>query len=78
MLLLTTVVKSKGLELHTSNFLIQEFEGASTSVLNLCKHTEPLRRFPGFCGTPFLPNITESKTGYMFKMAFVEPLKNPF
>jgi len=30
-------------------------------VLNLYKHAEPLRSFPSFCRTLFLPNITESK-----------------
>ena len=32
-------------------------------VQKLYKHTEPLRGFPSFCQTPFLPNIIESKNG---------------
>jgi len=32
-------------------------------VLKLYKHTEPLRSFPSFRRTPFLPYITESKKG---------------
>jgi len=34
-------------------------------VLNLCKHAEPLRRYPSFCRTPFLPNVTENKNGLL-------------
>jgi len=34
-------------------------------VLNLYKHTEPLRCYPSFCRIPFLPNITESKNGLL-------------
>jgi len=34
-------------------------------VLNLQKHAEPLRSYPNFCRTPFLPNITESKNGLL-------------
>ena len=35
----------------------------SAVVLKLYRHTEPLRSFPSFCRTPFLPNITESENG---------------
>jgi len=30
-------------------------------VLNLCEHTEPLRSFPSFCQTLFLPNLQKVK-----------------
>ena len=36
---------------------------SKTMGLNLYKYAEPLRSFPKFCRTPFLPNITESKNG---------------
>jgi len=37
--------------------------GVRSVVLNLYEHAEPVRSFPSFCRTPFLPNITESKNG---------------
>jgi len=45
-------------------------------VLNLYKHAEPLLSFPSFCGTPFLPNITESKNG-LLQFFFKENVRYP-
>jgi len=36
-----------------------------TVVLKLYNHAEPLRSFPSFCRTPFLPNTTERKNGLL-------------
>jgi len=37
--------------------------GSRSVVLKLYKHTEPLRSFPSFFQTSFLPSVTESKNG---------------
>ena len=32
---------------------------------NLQKHTEPLRSYPRFCRTPFVPSITKGENGLL-------------
>jgi len=33
------------------------------TLSHLYMHAEPWRHFPSFCGRPFFPNTTESKSG---------------
>jgi len=53
-----SIKKAKNLPVPTQNKL--DFKLATRQVvLKLYKHAEPLRSFPCFCRTPFLPNKTK-------------------